>query len=82
VKKGDAAARLCAHRFAVVIEVEWSHDNALTRMMLWRWAGRSIASWSTEQGLHFFHGLLKADEDGPRNDAVPNVVFDDFRNMG
>ncbi len=83
MKKGDAAAYLCAHRSAVVIEVERSHDKALTRVVplaVRRQVDGTV--WSSEQGLHFFHGLFKADENGPRNNAVPDIVFDDFRNMG
>lgn len=33
MKNSDAAAYLCARRFAVVTEVEGSHDIALTRVM-------------------------------------------------
>lgn len=35
----------------------------------------------TQQGPHFLDGLDDSHKDGPRDDAVADVVLDDFRNM-
>ncbi len=36
---------------------------------------------STQQRFHFPHGLVEAHENRSGNDAVADIVFDDFRNM-